>query len=85
MIAFFSFFLILILIIILVVLSLVGSIVGGILNFLGIGSNKRRNFSNRNAAGEDLKQHSYQSQEGVKRMRKFKNAAEDTDYEIIDN
>ena len=83
--AFFLFFLILILIVIFIALSLVGSIVGGILNFLGIGSNKRRNFSNRNAAEEDLKQHSYQSQEGARRMREFKNAAEDADYEVIDN
>ena len=83
--AFFLFFLILILVIILMVLSLVGNIVGGILNFFGIGSNKRRNFSDRNSSGEDLKQGSHQSKEGARRMRKFKNTAEDTDYEIIEN
>ena len=66
-------------------LSLVGSIVGGILNFFGIRSNKRRSFSNRNSSADDLKQGSHQSKEGARRMRKFKNEAEDTDYEIVEN
>ena len=82
--AFLLFLFILILIIVFMVLSLAGSIVGGILNFLGISTNKRKNFSNRNSSGKDLKQNR-QSQEGARRMRKFKNAAEDADYEVIDN
>ena len=80
--AFLLFLLILILIIIFLALSLIGSIVSGILSFLGIKSNKRRNFSNR--TNENFKQDS-QSEEGARRMHKFKNTAEDADYEIVDN
>ena len=82
--AFLLFLLVLILIIIVLALSLIRSIVGGILSFLGIKSNKRRNYSNR--TGENFKQNqNSQSQEGARRMHKFKNTAEDADYEIIDN
>jgi hypothetical protein len=80
--AFLLFLLVLILIIIFLALSLVGSIVGGILNFFGIKTNKRRNYSNR--SDENFKQN-HQSKEGARRMHKFKNTAEDTDYEVIDN
>jgi len=83
--AFLLFFLILILVIIFIAFSLIGGILRAILSLFGISSNKRRNFSNRNSFEEDLKQGSHQSQEGARRMRKFKNAAEDTDYEVIEN
>ncbi len=82
---FFLFFLVLILIVVFIVLSFVGSILGGILNFFGIGSNKRRNFSNKNSSEKNSSQGSHQSQEGAKRMRKFKNIAEDADYEVMKN
>jgi hypothetical protein len=80
--AFLSLLLVLILIIFFLALSLIGSIVRGVLNFFGIKTSKRRNYSNR--TDEDFKQN-HQSQEGARRMHKFKNTAEDTDYEVIDN
>jgi len=80
--AFFLFILVLILVVIFLVLSLIGNIVGGILNFFGIKSSRRRNFSNRSDG--NFKQNS-QSEEGARRMHKFKNTAEDADYEIVDN
>ena len=79
MVAFLLFLLILILIVFFMVLSLAGSIIGGILNFLGIG--KLKNYSNK--TNKNLKQDPPRSQEGAIRMRKFKNTAEDTEYEII--
>jgi len=80
--AFFLFLLVLILVIFFLALSLIGSIIGGILNFFGIKTNKRRNYSN--GTEENFKQN-HQSKEGARRMHKFKNTAVDTDYEIINN
>jgi hypothetical protein len=83
--AFFLFLLVLILIVVFVVLSLVGGILRGILRFLGIGgSSRRRNFSYKNSSEENVHSSAHQSREGAIRMRKFKNTAEDTDYEIIE-
>lgn len=83
--AFFLFFFILILIIFFVALNLLGSILSGILRFFGIGSGKRRNSSNKKSSGENPEQTSRQSQEGARRMRKFKNAAEDADFEVMND
>ncbi|MDR0412843.1 MAG: hypothetical protein LBH61_03455 [Dysgonamonadaceae bacterium] len=83
--AFFIFLLILILVIVFVAVSLVGSILGGILKFLGFGSNRRGDASGRNFSGQNPEQPPHQSQEGAKRMRKFKNTAEDADFETINN
>jgi len=83
--AFFLFLLILILVIFFIALSLVGSILRGIFSFFGIGSRKRKRFSNENSSDEDVMSEAHQSREGARRMRKFKNTAEDTDYEIIEN
>ena len=79
--AFLLFLLFLVLIVFFIVLSLAGSIIGGVLNFLGIGSRKRRNYSSK--TNKNLKQDPPRSQEGAIRMRKFKNTAEDTEYEVI--
>ncbi len=81
--AFLLFLLVFLLVIILIAFSLVGNILRGILDFFGIGSRKQSRFSNKNHSGEDARPH--QSAEGAKRMRKFKNAAEDTDYEMIEH
>jgi len=78
--AFFLFIVILILIILFLALGFVGSIVGGILKFFGINVGKRKTASGRNRYEEDLKQ-VYRSEEGTRRMRKFKNTAEDAEYE----
>ena len=80
--AFFLFLLVLILIIVFLALSLIRGIVGVIFSFFGIKSNRRRTFSNR--TNENFKQDS-QSEEGARRMHKFKNTAEDAEYEIVDN
>jgi hypothetical protein len=65
------------------VLSLAGSIIGGIINFLGIGSNKRRNYANK--SDKNLNQDTPRSQEGARKMQKFKTTAEDVEYEMIGN
>ena len=83
--AFFLFLLVLIFVIFFIILSLVGGILRGILRFFGIGSNRHRSFSYKNSTEEHVNSSAHQSREGAIRMRKFKNTAEDTDYEIIEN
>jgi len=78
--AFFIFLLALILLIIFIAFNLISSILGGILNFFGLGSKKHRYFSNR----ESPENKYYNSEENAKRMRKFKNMAEETGFEIIE-
>ena len=80
--AFLLFILVLILVIIFLFLSLVGNIVNGILSFFGIKSDKRRAAS---TGSEGNPKQNSQSEEGAKRMLKFKNTAEDADYEIVEN
>ena len=80
--AFFIFILVLILLIVFIAFNLISSILGGIFNFLGLGSQKHRYSSNREFSDDKSKQY-YRSEESVKRMRKFKNLAEDTGFEIV--
>jgi len=84
--AFLIFLLAIIVLIIFIAYSLINSILGGIANFFGIGSKRRRYYSNRGGySEEESQQYSSRSEESVKRMRKFKNTAEDADFEIIEN
>jgi len=84
---FFLFLLILILVVFFIVLSFVGGILRGILGLFGIRSRKRKRrfFSEENYSDEKESPVSPQSEEGARRMRKFKNAAEDADYEEVDD
>jgi hypothetical protein len=75
-----AFLLILIVIVVFVVISILGSILGGFLNLFGLRKNSgKTSGSNRNATTGTA-----QSKDGATRMRKFKNVAEDADYEIIE-
>jgi hypothetical protein len=77
-----AFLLILIIIVGFVLISIVGSILGGFVNLFRSGRRAGpASGANRNATSTTGQA---QSQEGVRRMKKFKNAAEDADYEILD-
>ena len=81
---FLLFLLILLLVIFLMVLNLAGGILRGILGFFGIGSRKHKHSSSKKNYSEEAAKPN-QSVEGAKRMRKFKNAAEDADYEVVND
>ena len=80
----FFIFLLLIILIIFIAFSLISSILGGILNFFGLGSKKHGYFSNQKSSENKSQRHTY-SEESAKRMRKFKNSAEDIGFEVIED